>query len=448
MQYYQYDKTFEGLLTAVFDAFFRKESPEKIVGEGTHIPLFTDIYEVVSDEEKAERVLNGLKPKLSKSAIQMLSVCFLHETDEASTHIFHYICKAFRAPVSIELNFADADVLELSKMYKKIQREEEKIRQFVRFQKTADGIFFACIEPLFNILPLSADFFQDRFADQQWIIYDMKRNYGLYYDLQKTDIVQFETPPVSLDTGQLSPEQMDAYEQDFQKLWRQYFKSAAIKERTNLKLQRQHMPRRFWKYLTEKMVLVLALFLVVFWGCTSKSQTASIASVVINTDILQEGDLVFRRGHGMESEVVIALDKIGAYSHIGIVVKDSVKGWQIVHAVPGEQESAKDPDYVKMEDISLFFRKDRAICGAIMRLKGEAQKCKNASLRAQQLCNQQVLFDHSYNIEDTTKMYCTELIDFVFRKENLFLYKEVIDKKYLLPGDIQVNKDIEVILQF
>ena len=252
MIYYQYDKTFEGLLTAVFDMFFRKESPLKIMGAESAAPLFTDIYKVVSDEEKAGRVLSGLQKKLSPSAIRMLSVCFLHETDETSTHIFHYIRKAFESESGFEMNFADADVLELSKVYKKIQREEEKIRQFVRFQKTADGIFFACIEPLFDVLPLSADFFQDRFADQQWIIYDIKRNYGIYYNLQKTDIIQFDTPPVSPDTGQLLPEQMDAYEQDFQKLWRQYFKSAAIKERTNLKLQRQHMPHRFWKYLTEK----------------------------------------------------------------------------------------------------------------------------------------------------------------------------------------------------
>jgi probable DNA metabolism protein len=41
-------------------------------------------------------------------------------------------------------------------------------------------------------------------------------------------------------------------EQLFQKLWKAYFKSLTIKERINPKLQRQHLPKRYWKYLTEK----------------------------------------------------------------------------------------------------------------------------------------------------------------------------------------------------
>ncbi len=252
MLYYFYDKTFEGLLTAVFDTFNRKQSPEKLVSAGVAIPLFTETYTVIPDPDKADRVLSGLRKKISPSAIHMLLTSFLYETDEASTHIFRYIIKSFTSAQSIELNFADPDVLELSKMYRKVQREEEKVRQFVRFQKTADGMFFACFEPEYDVLPLSVEFFEDRFADQQWILYDMKRKYGLYYNLEKTEIVHFENPPVTPETGQLSPEQMDASEKDFQQLWKQYYQSAAIKERINPKLQRQHMPRRFWKYLTEK----------------------------------------------------------------------------------------------------------------------------------------------------------------------------------------------------
>ncbi|MDR1181486.1 MAG: DUF4130 domain-containing protein, partial [Bacteroidales bacterium] len=38
----------------------------------------------------------------------------------------------------------------------------------------------------------------------------------------------------------------------FQATWKQYLQSISIKERKNPNLQRQHMPKRFWKYLTEK----------------------------------------------------------------------------------------------------------------------------------------------------------------------------------------------------
>ncbi|MCL2650165.1 MAG: TIGR03915 family putative DNA repair protein [Candidatus Azobacteroides sp.] len=252
MLYFLYDNTFEGLLTCIFDAFFRKQFPQKIVPENTQLPLFSESFTVITDTEKAERVLAGLQKKLSQSAIQMLFVCFLSEMEEVPTLIFNYIQKALISEKSIELNFADNDVLELSKIYKKVQREAERMRQFVRFQKTADGIFFAVFEPLYNILPLNSEHFEDRFADQQWIVYDLKRGYGLYYDLEKTEIVRFENLQISPQTRQLSPDKLDEYELAFQQLWKDYFKSAAIKERMNLKLHRQHMPKRFWKYLTEK----------------------------------------------------------------------------------------------------------------------------------------------------------------------------------------------------
>jgi len=45
---------------------------------------------------------------------------------------------------------------------------------------------------------------------------------------------------------------MDKDEKLFQSMWKEYFKSIAIKERLNLRLHRQHMPARFWKYMPEK----------------------------------------------------------------------------------------------------------------------------------------------------------------------------------------------------
>ena len=38
----------------------------------------------------------------------------------------------------------------------------------------------------------------------------------------------------------------------FQKLWEEYFKSTNIKTRANMRLHVQHMPKRYWKYLSEK----------------------------------------------------------------------------------------------------------------------------------------------------------------------------------------------------
>lgn len=37
-----YDHTFEGLLTCIFDAYFRKTFPDSLLMEGEPLPLFYD----------------------------------------------------------------------------------------------------------------------------------------------------------------------------------------------------------------------------------------------------------------------------------------------------------------------------------------------------------------------------------------------------------------------
>lgn len=253
MNLYLYDKTFEGLLTLVFDAYAHKAFPDQILGESDPLPLFGDTaFRVITNREKAQRVWRGLQKKISKEACGMLSIIFLSELQEIEMLIFRYMQKAFAASKSIEVNFADDDVLECTKIYRQVGREAERMRMFVRFQKTADGIFFAPMEPRYNVLSLVADFFTDRFGDQRWVIYDVKRDYGLFYDLKKTQIVTFDKLDFDLKTGKLHDDQASADEQLFRSLWQTYFKSIAIKERLNPKLHRQLLPKRFWKFLPEK----------------------------------------------------------------------------------------------------------------------------------------------------------------------------------------------------
>ena len=251
---YIYDKTFDGLLTAVFDAYFRKTFPDALLSEGDALPLFYDeLHTVVTDEEKAGRVWRGLQKKVSVSALGCLTQSWLSELPEVGMLIFRYIRKAIDSPRSIETNFADADVLELSKIYKKVDGERVHLMQFVRFQKAADGTFFAAVEPQFNALPLAVEHFKDRFADQPWLIYDVKRQYGYYYDLKEMKEVTFENPQQAhLVTGMLNESLMANDEKLFRQLWKTYFKAICIKERWNPRKHRQDMPVRYWKYLTEK----------------------------------------------------------------------------------------------------------------------------------------------------------------------------------------------------
>lgn len=255
MTIFIFDNTFEGLLTSVFEAYSRRTFPDALLPEGEPLPLFhEEVFTVITEEEKAKRVWRGLQKKLSSGALSCLAQCWLAEEAETPMLLFRYIRKAIDAPRSIETNFADPDVLEFSHMWKRVDWERLRMLQFIRFQKAADGTFFAAVEPEKNALPLAIDHFKDRFADQPWLIYDIKRAYGFYYDLKEVRQVTFEegSREGHLVTGMLDESLMDKDEKLFQQLWKTYFKAICIKERLNPRKHKQDMPVRYWKHMTEK----------------------------------------------------------------------------------------------------------------------------------------------------------------------------------------------------
>lgn len=247
-----YDGSFEGWLTAVFEIYEYKLSDPSIIHEKYRSQnLFGETREVMTDRMKAERVYKKLKEKLSPNSFQQLFKTFLSEEKDIEDILFRYVRYVLTSKGLVENDFSNADVLYVQQMSRKVHREKHRMEAFVRFQLTKDQLYYALIQPDFNVLPLINEHFRKRYADQRWLIYDTIRKYGLYYDLQKVEEVQLEFNEGVLNSSS-SSEILDDSEILYQKLWQQYFSSVNIAARKNLKLHIQHMPRRYWKYLTEK----------------------------------------------------------------------------------------------------------------------------------------------------------------------------------------------------
>lgn len=246
-----YDGTFEGLLTAIFEIYDRKLQQVKFYsGEWRNTALFEDVIQVVTDNNKYERVLNGLMKKISSHSIQQLYVTYLSETKTCDDHIAGYIRYAFDSLHNIEEDYGNRYVLRISEIAHMVRRERHRMEAFVRFQKLKDDIFYAAVEPDFNVLPLLIKHFKNRYADQKWIIYDLKRKYGIYYDLQDVEYVE-----VDFSAANHKGKQASVYFEDenlYQHLWKNYFNSANISSRKNTRLHLRHIPKRYWKNLTEK----------------------------------------------------------------------------------------------------------------------------------------------------------------------------------------------------
>jgi len=199
------------------------------------------------------------------------------------------------------------------------------------------------------------------------------------------------------------------------------------------------------------VLILLTVFSLLFFKYSGKKEEIDLSAVHF-----EEGDIAFRRGIGTKSSVVSHVDKKGIYSHVGIVVKqDSV--FMVIHITPGERENGETEDKIKMELPEQFFSLKKAQFGALIRLKDSLEYGANAAQKALQLLQEGILFDHDYSLENSDKMYCTELIWQTYLSagkdvtqgrrssvENMPLYSGT----YIFPSDIFDNDEFTLIYKF
>ena len=252
MSTYIYDGTFEGLFSAIFEVYDRKDADVNILSDlRRQDNLFGETIIIHTDKINSDRVLRGLKKKISKDSMTKLYLTFCSEYPVMENKILSFVRYVFSNTGSVENNYANDAVRFIHDAAKKVHREKHRMEAFVRFKQTRDDLYYAIVAPDFNVLPLISLHFTKRYADQRWMIYDEKRKYGLFYDLHSTQMIEVDFVDHANYVGSVA-EIFDETETLYQDLWRNYFDSVNIKARKNPKLHIRHMPKRYWRNLVEK----------------------------------------------------------------------------------------------------------------------------------------------------------------------------------------------------
>lgn len=259
MIHYIYDGTFQGFLTAVADALKNQDGDIKIsTGNERQLDFFVESVSIATQPETAESLINYLKSNLTREIVTDIAYCFLSEVDGIETTIYHYIRLIFEKGKGMSRNYSDDAISKVRRTSDQVDHEILRFQGFVRFRKLQNNLYYATIEPDHNILEMLAPHFSDRFADQQWVIHDLKRKIAIFYNGCHCRFIPFIENELN-QTGNhnsdfsLTNFSYDLKEPDYQSLWEQYFKNIAITERKNPTLQRQRLPKRYWKHLVEKV---------------------------------------------------------------------------------------------------------------------------------------------------------------------------------------------------
>lgn len=194
------DDTMEGIFTAVYDGWRwgnRGFSVGIAVREPDYPELFTENLEIISDSVKAFKVARTIKNRLGGQVYEAVCYAAASVHPEKGTAIFYLLRRA------LEKGRIDTRVLELL-----------------------------------------APHFSDRFPNENWMIYDKKRQKVLAHEQGGECTVYIQAV---LNTQEMDPVQSDEYEN----LWKAFCSHITIPERKNPGLQRQFIPLKFRSNMPE-----------------------------------------------------------------------------------------------------------------------------------------------------------------------------------------------------
>ena len=224
----------------MFDSYTRKERPVSILETGREQISLYAVHTVETDKGHAKRIWNSVCARSAATA-KLIRRAHLTCLPNRELRIYRLVCRLYREGPSFVRNPADPDLYPLYSAVRHMGTELEKLRGFVRFSEF-EGLYAAEIAPKNRVLPALRHHFCERFADQDFLIYDRTHKEALVHCHGHWII----TP---LDSYTMA--RPGRAETAFRRLWKTFYDAIAIRERTNLRCQRSNLPLCYRSDMTE-----------------------------------------------------------------------------------------------------------------------------------------------------------------------------------------------------
>lgn len=251
MRVYQCEDSLEGVGTAIYRAYEEHaEHQDTWIRVDRELMLFGEYIPVETDPERAEKVLRTLRRRFGQEDYQSLCMALATPDPEKAQAVYQTVVYGLRAeplPGHLLDHQTDSRVLQTFRLAQKAGREYSQLREFLRFRELQRGILYAENQFKNQVLPYLMVHFADRFPQEDFAIRDIGRGLlgvhpagGEWYLTNSRELLE------ALKKAGYSAREM-AYEELF--CW--FCHKIAIKERRNIGLQNQMIPKRFQKYTIE-----------------------------------------------------------------------------------------------------------------------------------------------------------------------------------------------------
>ena len=245
------EDTLNAMYSAIYDAWrdSRTAGDNGIRLEGRYdTELFCEYVPVEVRVKKREAVEKMIWRNLGEEVAGELYLTLLSEADDKADVVLGTLQTAryLKEPGRILEYLSNDRVARVFELSRRVGNEAHMFIEVVRFRELKQGILFSEIHPENRILSCLGEHFSDRFPQENWMIRDKTHDSFLIHEKGKRWILA-EHPEIR---EELLKETTEG-EMFYAELYRRFCQTIAIRERTNLRCQQNHLPLRYRKDMVE-----------------------------------------------------------------------------------------------------------------------------------------------------------------------------------------------------
>ncbi len=245
----QCEDSVEGILTAIYDAFVEKNKMTNFkagdiaiaIGDNLNVNLFAKEISVTTDLDKAQKTLGAIQNRISYKAYKSIMSALCHFALDRADAALGYLIKGFSMGAQVTEALADPYVMRIMELARKVDNESHLFCGVVRFHDLGKFLYSE-VEPKCNVLPQVMEYFEERFPNEHYVIYDSKRQMALVHPAYAKSFFVY---------GNEWNADLSQTKDYFETLWVQYFEHIAIKERKNPRCQNNLLPKWYRKNMVE-----------------------------------------------------------------------------------------------------------------------------------------------------------------------------------------------------
>lgn len=238
----QYDGTYPGFLSCVFDCYAAHEEPVEFRTPEDMCCSLYPLRVVETDEAHAKRVYRSFA-KFGPEGQRLAARCFLTCLPDRELWLWRFLRLAYRLGSQVGRCLTDPTVDKVRKAVWHLEHETHQYKGFTRFSEL-EGALVGEIEPKNRVLPLLKPHFCGRYPQERFALHDRTHGEALFHQPGSGGGVIL--PVEDFRMGPAGENELA-----YRRLWRAFYDAIAIEGRYNPRCRMTNMPKRYWAMMTE-----------------------------------------------------------------------------------------------------------------------------------------------------------------------------------------------------